>query len=146
MSVQGIPFVRPKTPWHLWAVAIVATLWNGAGAYTIMMAQAGRLSDLTADESAYYAAQPIWFVVATDIALISSIAAAIALLFRSRAAVSLFALALATIAFTNFYDLAAGTSRVLVSPVALVATGVIVVLAVLLLLYALMMRRRAVLT
>jgi len=51
-----------KAPWHLWLVAIVALLWNGAGAYTIMMAQAGRLYDLEPGEAAYYAAQPVWFV------------------------------------------------------------------------------------
>jgi hypothetical protein len=136
---------EPKTPWHLWVVAILAILWNGSGAYTIMMAQAGRLADLTPDEAAYYAAQPTWFVVVTDIALVGAIAAAIALLFRSRQAVWLFAISLAAIFVTNAYDLAAGTSRALVSRGALIVTGIIVVLAILELVYARAMRKRAVL-
>ena len=60
----------PKAPWHLRVVALVALLWNAAGAYTIMMAQAGRLYDLEPGEAAYYAAQPVWFVVLTDVALV----------------------------------------------------------------------------
>lgn len=135
-----------KAPWHLWVVAILAILWNGSGAYTIMMAQAGILSDISEDEAAYYAAQPIWFVIVTDIALLAAIAAAVALLLRSRAAVWLFALSLTAIIVTNAYDLAAETSRVLVSRGALVVTGIIILLAVLELMYALAMKRRAVLT
>ena len=46
------------TPWHVWAVGVLALLWNAAGAYTIMMAQAGRLADISQEEAAYYAAQP----------------------------------------------------------------------------------------
>jgi len=55
MSAVSIPGRR--TPWHLWVVAILTLIWNGSGAYTIMMAQAGRLPNLAADEAAYYAAQ-----------------------------------------------------------------------------------------
>src|SRR6476619_2993885 len=98
-----------KAPWHLQVVAVVAFLWNGAGAYTIMMAQAGRLSDLEPGEAAYYAAQPTWFVVATDIALVAAIVAAVALLSRSRMAVWLFAVSLGASVVTNAYELAAGT-------------------------------------
>jgi hypothetical protein len=36
------------TPWHVWVVGALALLWNGAGAYTIMMARAGRLPDVGA--------------------------------------------------------------------------------------------------
>ena len=134
-----------KAPWHLWVVAIAALLWNSSGAYTIMMAQAGRLSDLEVDEAAYYAAQPLWFVVATDIALVASIAAAVALLLRHRIAVRLFAISLVAIFVTNAYDLAAGTSRTLLHRAALIVTVIIVVIAILELAYARTMKQRAVL-
>lgn len=39
MSTLSPP--RRKTPWHVWVVGALALLWNGAGAYTIMMAQVG---------------------------------------------------------------------------------------------------------
>jgi hypothetical protein len=135
-----------RTPWHLWAVAIVALLWNVSGAVTIMLAQAGRLSDISPDEAAYYAAQPRWFVVATDIALIAAVAAAVALLLRKRAAVWLFALSLIAIVVNNTYELGAGTSRMLVDRGALIVTCVIVVIAIMELAYARAMKKRDVLT
>jgi hypothetical protein len=133
------------TPWHLWAVGILALLWNGSGAYTIMMAQAGRMPNLSAEEAAYYASQPLWFVLATDIALVAAVAGAIALLLRSRAAVWLFGVSLAAILVTNAYDLATGMSRTLVSGGALVVTAIIAVIAVLELVYARRMSQRGVL-
>jgi hypothetical protein len=126
-------------------VAILTLLWNGAGAYTIIMAQAGRLPDLSADEAAYYAAQPIWFVIATDIATLAPVAAGVALLLRSGTAVWLFAVSLGAILVTNGYGLAAGTSRALVSQGALIVTAIIVVIAVLQLIYSRAMQKRGVL-
>ena len=134
-----------KAPWHVWVVGIVALLWNGAGAYTIMMAQAGRLPSLSADEAAYYAAQPLWFVIVTDIALTAAIAAAVALLFRSRIAVWLFAISLVAIFISDVYDLAAGSSRMLVNAGAIIVTIFIFVIAILELVYASAMKRRGVL-
>ena len=135
---------RP-TPWHLWVVGILALLWNASGAYTIMMAQAGRLPNLSADEAAYYAAQPLWFMVVTDIALIAAIAGAVAILLKRRIAVWLFGVSLAAIVISNVYDLATGMSRAVTSTGALVVTAIIFVLAVLELVYVLVMRKRAVL-
>ena len=134
-----------KTPWHIWVVGILTLLWDGAGAYTIMMAQAGRLAGLTPDEIAYYSAQPFWFVVATDVALLGAIAAGVALLARSRVAVGLFGVSLLAIFVTNVYDLAMGTSRVFATQGALVVTCIIVVLAILQFVYSVAMRRRVVL-
>jgi hypothetical protein len=134
-----------KTPWHIWAVGILTLLWNGSGAYTIMMAQAGLLASVNADEAAYYDAQPFWFVVATDIALAAAVAAGVALLLRRRAAVWLFALSLSAIVVTNAYDVAAGTSRSLVSQGSLVFTLIVATIAVLQLLYSWTMQRRALL-
>jgi hypothetical protein len=137
--------VERKTPWHLWAVAGMALVWNAAGAYTIMMAQAGKLSDLEPGEAAYYAAQPLWFVVVTDIALIAAIGAAVALLLRKKMAVWMFALSLSAIVVTNSYELAVATSRVLFSRGALVVTIIIVLIAVFEVVYAWALTRRAVL-
>lgn len=135
-----------RAPWHLWAVAILALLWNASGAITIMLAQAGRLADIDADETTYYAAQPGWFVVATDIALLAAVVAAVALLLRKRAAVWLFALSLIAIVVNNSYELGAGTSRMLVDRGALIVTCVIVVIAIMELAYARAMKKRDVLT
>ena len=143
MSTVAVP--AAKTPWHLWAVAILTLLWNGSGALTIALAQAGRLPGITPDEAAYYAAQPLWFVVTTDIATFTPVAAGIALLLRSRLAVWFLAVSLALILVNNVYELSAGTSRALVNPGALVVTCIIGVIAVLQLVYANAMSKRGVL-
>ena len=134
-----------RPPWHLWVVGILALLWNASGAYTIFMAQAGKLPGISAEEAAYYAAQPTWFVIVTDIALLSAMAGAGALLLRSRAAAWLFTVSLAAILFTNLYDLSSGSSRALVTTGAMIVTLLIIVLAVLQLLYARKMAGRGVL-
>ena len=134
-----------KTPWHLWAVAILTLLWNGSGAFTIMMAQAGRLPNIDANEAAYYAAQPPWFVITTGIALLSPVAAAIALLLRSRAALWLFAAGVVAIVANNVYDFAVGASLALVDRGWMILTAITVAIAVLQLLYARAMRQRGVL-
>ena len=134
-----------RTPWHLWAVAILALLWNASGAITIMLAQAGRLTNIDGGEAAYYAAQPVWLVVSTDIALLAAVAAAVALLLRHRAAIWLFGLSLAAIVVNNTYDISSGTSRALVNRGALIVTCIIVVIALLELAYARAMKKRAVL-
>jgi hypothetical protein len=142
MSATAI--VEHKTPWHVWVVGILTILWNGSAAVTIMLAQAGRMPNLEPDEAAYYAAQPVWFVISTDIALVSAIAAGIALLLRSRAAVWLFAITMIALVVNNGYELATGTSRMLVNQGALIITCVIIVIAVLQLVYARAMAKRGV--
>ena len=134
-----------KTPWHLWAVAILTLLWNGSGAVTIAMAQAGRLANISAEEAAYYAAQSLWFVISTSIATLAPVAAGIALLLRSQLAVLLFAVSLALILVTNIYELAVGVSRALVNPGAMVVTVIIAAIAILQLVYSRAMRKRGVL-
>src|SRR5215471_13867535 len=143
--VSTVLTAERKAPWHLWVVAVVALLWNAAGAYTIMMAQAGRLYDLEPGEAAYYAAQPTWFVVVTDVALGAAIAAALALLSRKSMAVWLFALSRAAIVVTNGYEFATATSRALGNRAVLIVTVIIVLIAIFELAYARAMKHRAVL-
>ena len=134
-----------RTPWHLWVVGILVLLWNGSGAYTILMAQAGNWPGISPDEAAYYADQPLWFVALTDVALFAPIAGGVALLLRRRWAVPLFAVGLVAVGLADVWDLAAGTSRALANAGAAIVTACIFVIAVLELLYARAMRSRGVL-
>jgi hypothetical protein len=145
VTMPTISVQHANRPWHLWLVAVLTFLWDGSGALTILLAQAGRLPNISAGEAAYYAAQPAWFVATTDIALLAALAAAVALLMRSKAAAGLFALSLVAILVTNGYDLVAGTSRAFSSTGALVVTFIIVIAAILQLVYAWAMNRRNVL-
>ncbi len=141
MSTEG----SVKAPPHLWVVGVLALLWYASGAVTIFMAQAGTLPDIEPDEAAYYAAQPFWFVAATDIALISAIGGSILLLLRNAKAARLFGLSLAAIVLTHAYDIAMGTSRSFANQGAMIVNLVIQALAVLMLLYALSMKKKGVL-
>jgi hypothetical protein len=145
MSGLAIDEAQAKAPWHVWVVGLLALLWNGAGAYTILMAQRGLLADVSADEAAYYSAQQTWFVIVTDIALLGGILGGLALLLRSRSAVHLFTISLVAIAVTNGYDLAMGSSRMFTNTATVVVTCLIWVLAALQLWYAAAMKRRGVL-
>jgi hypothetical protein len=83
MNTETVTMSARRTPWHLWVVGILTLLWDGSGAYTILLAQAGKLADVTPGEASYYATQPLWFVIATDIALFGATIASLALLLRS---------------------------------------------------------------
>ena len=97
---------KVRAPWHLWVVGVVSLLWYAAGAYTIQMAQLGRLPHLSPDELAYYAAKPVWLIAITAISTYGSALASVLLLLRSRAAVWLFAIALVFIVLNNGIELA----------------------------------------
>lgn len=133
-------------PWHLWVVGVLALLWNGSGTVTILMAQMGMLANLSEEEAAYYAAQPLWLAILVDIALFTSIAAAIALLMRHRVAVTLFGVSLVAIFITDVWELVTGTGQMLASTGAMIVTALIFVIAVLELVYARAMKSRGVLS
>ena len=134
----------PKVPWHLWVVGVLSLVWNAGGAWTIMSAQSGAPMDMDAVEIAYYAAQPPWLVAVADIALIAAIAAAVALLLRSRWSVQLYALSIVAIVVATVYDVAQGTALLLDDQGWLILECVTFGLAVLQLVYALAVRRRGV--
>ena len=125
-----------KTPWHIWVVGILTLLWNGSGAITITMAQLGMLTNITEEEAAYYAAQPVWFELLTNVSTYGALFAGVALLLRTQYAFWLFGISLSTIVITNLYDLATGSSMALVNNGAMVVTIIIFVIACLQLFYS----------
>jgi len=127
-------------------VAVLTLIWNGSGAVTIAMAQMGNRLDMDAHEIAYYAQQPRWFVLTTDLATWLPIAAGVALLLRSRFAAWLFVLSFGMIVLNNVYDVAAGTSLALVDRDWQALQAVIMLIALLQSMYARAMTRRGVLT
>lgn len=128
--------IKMKRPWHMWVVGIMTLLWNGSGAVTFLLAQLGMLSNLSAEEMAYYAAQPLWFVILVNIATWGAFFAGIALLFKSRQAFNLFGLSLGMIVLTDLIDLVSGTHRALAEEGAMVMTLMVLVIACLQLLYS----------
>jgi cell division protein FtsW (lipid II flippase) len=134
-----------KAPWHLWAIGILSLLWNLAGAVTIVAAQHAAWPGLSPDETAYYAAQPVWFVILTDLALLTAVLGALGLLMRRKWAVAAFATSLVLVLVDNGYDVVAGSSRVYANSAAMIVTVLIAILAALQLVYANAMAKRGVL-
>ena len=81
----------------------------------------------------------------TDVAVVSPLLGAVALLLRSRWAVHLYALSVAAIVVTNAYDLAQGTALLLNDQGWLILNSVTFCLALLQLFYAVAMGIRGVL-
>ena len=139
------PLARAKPPAHLWVVGLLSLLWNVWGAYIALSAQSGRLPNLRAEDQAYFDAQPLWFVVVADTALVAGIAGALALLLLHRAAVWLFSAEVLILLLANAYDLGAGTSPMLSNPASVGGSGFLLAIMALQAWYAHRMRKRGVL-
>lgn len=127
------------TPWHLWAIGIVAVMWNGFGAYdylaTVMPIES-YMARFTPEQRAYFDSMPVWAVSAWAIAIWSSVLGSLALLLRSRWAVWLFAISLAGMAISFLWSLVLSNGMEVMGPTPLVFTFVIVAVGVGLFLYS----------
>jgi hypothetical protein len=140
----GIPgLTRP--PLHFWAVGLLSLFWNLWGAYIAVSAQSGSLPNLRSVDAAYFAAQPLWFVIFSDSGLVAGIAGALAMLLQHRVAVWLYVVSLAIITLGNLMDLAAGTSPLLNVSAAWIGTLFLLAVIAAQVVYARAMRRRGVL-
>ncbi|MCW3796294.1 hypothetical protein OMW55_00520 [Sphingomonas sp. BN140010] len=96
---QARPAGPRRTPWHLWAVGIVALLWNGFGAVDYLMtrtrneAYLGQMGDPQVILN-YIDAFPTWASIGWGLAVWGAVAGSLLLLLRSRHAVTAFALSL----------------------------------------------------
>jgi hypothetical protein len=137
-----------STPWHLWAIGIVAVMWNGFGAYdylaTVIPIES-YMARFTPEQRAYFDSMPAWAVSAWAIAIWSSVLGAVALLLRSRWAVWLFGVSLAGMAVSFLWSLVLSDGREMMGSAALIFTFVIVAMAVGLFVYSRAMVTRGVL-
>lgn len=138
-----------RTPLHLWIVGILSTMWNAFGCFLYVMTQTrnpGFLANMTAEQRAYHETFPAAMDAAWALGVWGALAGSLLLLVRSRHAVTAFAVSLAGLAITSFYQ------YVLASPPpAPEGSGMsyipvlIWAIAIFLLVYAIRMRRRDVL-
>ncbi|MBT2135565.1 hypothetical protein KK137_14600 [Croceibacterium sp. LX-88] len=131
-----------RAPAHLWLVGLALVLWNGWGVAIAVAAQTSRMPVVDAVTTAYFEAQPLWFVLLADIGPFAGLAGAVALLLQSRWALPLFVTQLAVLALANFYELAIGTSLLLSVPEARGATGVLAILLLAQIAYVHFQKRR----
>jgi hypothetical protein len=91
-----------RTPAHLWIVAILSTLWNAFGCYNYLMAQTGRLTQLTPEMRAWMEGFAPWMHAAWAVGVWFSLLGSLLLLARSRHAELAFWLSLAGLAVNSF--------------------------------------------
>ena len=95
-----------KTPWHLWAVAILSLLWNSGGAISYTMTHLGMLEStgMPADQIAYYSSFPAWATAVWALGVWGCFFGSLALLFRSRFAVWLFGISIVGLIATTYFQ------------------------------------------
>jgi hypothetical protein len=137
---------RIRAPVHLWLVGVLLVLWNAWGLAIALAAQSGQFfGDVPEGTEAYFATQPLWFVLIADIGPFAGVAGAVALLLQHRLASRLFALQLIVIVLSNGYELAVGRSLLPRDPTALWGTLFLLPLLAGQILYARHLQRKGVL-
>ena len=146
---------RPKTPWHLWAIGIVALLWNSGGAYDYLMTQTRNMDYLSmaADNAGipvqvildYFGSYPVWVEAGWAFGVWGAVAGSLLLLLRSRFAFHAFVVSLLGIAVTTVYTLTADLPAELQTAFNLVFSLLIIVATAALAFYAKAMTARGVL-
>ena len=140
-----------KTPMHLWIVGVLSVLWNGFGCYDYLMTQMNNVEYLTAmgvteAHRAYMATFPVWLEGAWAVGVWGALLGSLALLIRSRWAVTLFGLSLLGLAISTFYTFVMTTppADMLAAPM-LAMHALIWAVAIFLLVYAMRMKKNGVL-
>ena len=139
-----------KTPWHLWVIGAVTLLWNSGGAFDYYMTQSADetyLSAFTPEQLAYFQGFPVWVDAAWAVGVWLALIGSFLLLFRSRHAVTAFALSFLGMVATSVYGffLSGVSLAELMGPGMLWFTAAILVVGLLLVIYARAMRGRGVL-
>ncbi len=140
--------VRPATPWHLWVVGIVATIWNSGGALDYTMTQTGNesyMSGFTPEQLDYFYAFPAWADGVWALGVWGALVGSLLLLLRSRHAVIAFAISLVGLAGSSIYQMLADVPASLSTPGIWIFTAVIWLSIILLIWYARKMTTKGVL-
>lgn len=150
MTEETVPAVRAKTPWHLWVVGGVSTLWNVFGVYdyicTKMQGEAYlRSMGMTDAQVAHFASYPLWMNVAWPVGVWGSLIGSVLLLLRSRYAFHAFVVSLIGFAASLVYNYGMTNGGELYGQSVLIMNVVIGAVLVALILYARAMAKRGVL-
>ncbi len=129
----------PKLPLWFRLLSAVALLWNLAGLFAVMAdlrLSAADIAALPAQQQALYAARPSWSVAASLIAVLGGTLGCVALLIRSRWALSLFYASLAGVVLQDIgIFVIAGAARN-GNPVPIVLQAIVVAVAIALIVLA----------
>ena len=139
-----------RTPWHLWAVGVLALLWNGYGAYDYVMTNTkgeGYLRGMgfTDAQIAYFDAMPAWMTAVWAIGVWGGLLGAILLLVRRKLAYPVFAVSFVTILISMVYSYALSDGAEVMGTSYSIMSAVVALIGLGELLYARAMAKRGVL-
>lgn len=134
------PATRPRTPWHLWVVGVLALLWNCMGAFDYLMTETKNpayLAKFTPAQLEYFYGFPAWVISAWAIAVWGGVLGSLLLLLRRAAAYGVFVVSFVCLIVTMLHNyVLTDGMKVMGGPGALVFSGVIFVVALLLIVYS----------
>lgn len=139
---------KPKAPWHLWVVGIIATVWNSGGALDYTMTQTRNesyMSSFTQEQLDYFYAFPAWADAVWALGVWGAFIGSLLLLLRTRFAVIAFGISLAGLLGSSIYQMTADMPESLSTPGIWIFTAVIWLSIIFLISYARMMAARGVL-
>lgn len=147
---EETPPMRAKTPWHLWVVGVVSTLWNGFGVYDFIRTNTQgeaylRAGGFTDAQIAYFQAFPPWVTIAWAAGVFGSLIGSLLLLLRSRYAFHAFVVSAIGFVASVIYTYALSNGGELVGQIALVMNCIIAVVILALIFYSRAMAKRGVL-
>lgn len=96
-----------RTPWHYWPVGVLSLLWNSMGGLDYTMTHtrnAAWLAQMTPEQMAWIDGFPLWANFCWGLGVWGAVLGSILLLLRKAWAVPAFALSLAGIAGTTFFQ------------------------------------------
>ena len=139
-----------RTPRHLWAVGVLALLWNGYGAYDYVMTNTGgegylRGTGFTDAQIAYFNAMPAWMTAVWAIGVWGGLLGAILLLVRRKLAYPVFAVSFVTILISMVYSYALSDGAEVMGTSYSIMSAVVALIGLGELLYARAMAKRGVL-
>jgi len=106
MSDSELP-QNKKTPWHLWIIGVLATLWNSIGVMDFTMTvtrNEAYMSSFTEAQLAYYYSFPIGIYLLWGLAVLSALMGSLLLLLRQKLACRLFGVSLVSLVITTGYN------------------------------------------
>jgi hypothetical protein len=130
---------RPRTPVHLWIVAVLAFLWTLMGAFDYLATQLGLefyMSQFSEEQLAYFNAFPAWMVAFWAFGVWGAFAGAIGLLLRKKWAVWAFVVSIAGMIVTTIYNFGMTNGAEIMGTGGVIFTVVIWVVAIFLLCYS----------
>ena len=98
-----------RAPWHLWAIGVVAALWNGFACYDYTMTKIGgeaylRANGLPEAIIAQYVASPVWYTAAWAIGVWGGLLGGLLLLLRRKWALYAFVASFAAFLLMVLYE------------------------------------------